>query len=259
MRVVVLNDRPGNHKLRATDVKAGQSGLFGGMYVVTKGGRTLHRLVRIRPGPDSDEGLTTDFDNVSIGLDYPFQAARSTNIEGGFLQLKRGDTGYIEAAIEPHNDVALVVMPEKKVSGWVALKSINIGTEREYGNWAFQHVSPALNVNAVQLHHTANTETSLLAKTMKALLDTFSVNEASLGQFLDVCRPLLQKNVNRSWVVGLAIDGFKKANTYETLKNGKHTIQQLIKIAPTQGNRMPLESISDSTSTTSASSTLARR
>jgi len=77
MQVVVLEDKHNSRALGTTDVKAGQSGLYGGMETVTQQGQTLHKIVEIKPTQDH-EALITDADNVEIHRGYPFIADKST-------------------------------------------------------------------------------------------------------------------------------------------------------------------------------------
>jgi hypothetical protein len=89
-----------------------------------------------------------------------------------------------------------------------------------------------LSLSLLFLHITTmQPDTSPLGKTITTLLDTIASSAATFGELNDDARSLLATFSSRAWVAGLVIDGLKRADTYDIMKSGILTIQQLIQIA----------------------------
>jgi hypothetical protein len=229
LTVEVLKNKHKNRETGTSDVRAGYSGRYGGMTVVTKGNKTMSRVVVIVDLQDSSQRLSTDLENVVIARGHPIQAHHGTSLLRGLIQIRKNDKGYIEL-LEPDERIALVTIPKDDRSGWVTTNAIDIGTERAYGDWAYQYLTSPIPDREHATLATTQEDTSLLAKTMMALLDKCSSGEA-LTRINNDTLPLLSSPSKRAWVVRLAIDGFKRAGTYNIMKDGRFTIQQLIRAA----------------------------
>jgi hypothetical protein len=137
--------------------------------------------------------------------------------------------------LNPETRMEMVTIPDRDVSGWVGTEFLIVGTERQYGHWAVRQVTGSRpNTTTIPNSSITPRDPSLLAGTISALLETFAHNSELLENIADESRALIGSAESRARVVELAINGSKKADTYEsneTLKDGNFTITQLIEFA----------------------------
>jgi hypothetical protein len=138
--------------------------------------------------------------------------------------------------LNPETRMEMVTIPDRDVSGWVGTEFLIVGTERQYGHWAVRQVTGSRpNTTTIPNSSITPRDPSLLAGTISALLETFAHNSELLENIADESRALIGSAESRARVVELAINGSKRADTYETLKDGNFTITQLIEVATDAG------------------------
>jgi hypothetical protein len=225
MRVKVKDKRNGSSSLGTTNVTANQVGFFNKVTEYMENGKTTHTLEFI------DQGIryTTGIDNVVCARQFPFQATKATVRKQGYITLNVGDRGIVHEARPDKADAKVFVNGEQ---GFVALDAIEIGTERQNGTYIVEWKKDVDSDPQLRAAPIDSKPSSLLAKTMKQLLDTIFNSRDQLQNIGLWFWDMIATDQKRTRLVDIAVNGFKKAGTYTLLEDGVFTLDQLLKKAP---------------------------
>ena len=226
MRIKVKGNRHASSSLGTTTVTADQRGYFQKVTKYMTDGKVTHALLQF-----SDNGInyTTEIDNVVCAPNFPFRAEKSTEEKQGYMTLRKGDIGVVFEAM-PDKGHAKVTMNGR--TGYVALDALMIGTERDNNTYAVEWKKDVDSDPQVKVSPVDPRPNSLLARTIKQLLDTIFNSRDQLQNIAMWFWEMTATDQKREALAKIAVDGFKKAGTYELLKDGVFTLDRLLKIAP---------------------------
>jgi hypothetical protein len=240
MRIQVSNNRNASVSHMTTQVTSGQRGTFNKLTKLLEDGKPKHIIVQFFDPQGAYH--TTEIDNVKCAPNFPFRARKSTVATAGFITLRKGDCGVVRLA-HPDKRTAYVSLLRTREQGYALLDALEIGTERENGDCIVEwtNINPDPQVGA--LPRQVATNRSRLEQTMKQILDTVCNDRQQLPNIGLWFWNLVETDQRRIIMVDSAVEGFKKAGTFELLRNGEFTLDQLVKKAPSASKAKLIEGV----------------